>query len=129
MNWFRKLTSRPEKNNGQKLTQVTDLRIPDQTERLRQIVRHEFFKQQFNSQAETFDEADDFDLPDGEQWVSPYENEFEPDVPGEGQSPSDNAPPAPVLVTGQNNPSAGAPTTPTTSPPANSSVNNGPPQS
>lgn len=67
-----------EKNNGEKLVQRTGLRIST-NDRIRQMVRHELFRQQVNNEAESFEEADDFDLPDGEEWISPYENEFEPE--------------------------------------------------
>lgn len=67
-----------EENNGEQLVQRTALRI-DSTERIRQIIRHELFRQQANEEAESFEEADDFDLPDGEEWVSSYEEKFEPE--------------------------------------------------
>lgn len=66
-----------EENSGERLVQTTGLRIST-TDRIRQMVRHELFRQQANAEAETFEEADDFDLPDGEEWVSPYEGDFDP---------------------------------------------------
>ena len=84
----------------------TNLRVPSQADRIRQYVRLEQMLAQQSRDVETFDEADDFDLDDDEQWVSPYEDIFEPaDDPlpdpgsaqsaGVGQSPTQTASPAP----------------------------------
>lgn len=67
-----------EHNDGSQMVQKTGLRIST-NDRIRSIIRHELFQQQANKEAETFEEADDFDLPDGEEWISPYEEQFEPD--------------------------------------------------
>lgn len=94
MKWLRKLLPHIEQNSGEQIVQKTALRI-DSTDRIRQIIRHELYRQRVNSGAESFEEADDFDFDDGEEWVSPYENEFEPESGG-GQSPPVTAPPTPA---------------------------------
>lgn len=75
---LRQLIPFVEKNDGSSLVQRTSLRISN-VDRVRQIIRHEMFRQQQDSEHESFEEADDFDLPDDEQWVSPYEERFEPE--------------------------------------------------
>lgn len=58
------------------------LRLPvSRTEQIRNMIRQEFSRQAVQQGQETFDEADDFDLPDGEEWLSPYEETFEPPIP------------------------------------------------
>jgi hypothetical protein len=37
------------------------------------MVRNELSRQAASQEMETFDEADDFDVPDEEEWTSPYE--------------------------------------------------------
>lgn len=56
----------------------TRLRMPQsRTEQIRSYIRHELSQREFQSGRETFQEADDFDLPDVE-WSSPYEETFDP---------------------------------------------------
>ena len=95
MSWFRKLNPFTEKNSGQVLVAKTGLQLSS-TDRIKQIIRHELLQQKLNAEAETFDEADDFEFDDGEEWASPYEVTFdppspEPDVP---QGGTQTAPPA-----------------------------------
>lgn len=95
MKWLRKLVPFKEFNSGEQIVQKTQLRI-DATDKIRQIIRQELFRQTINSEAESFDAANDFEFDDGEEWVSPYENEFEPEPkpePGGGQSPPQTDPP------------------------------------
>jgi hypothetical protein len=70
------------------IVQRTRLRLPgSQITRMRNLIRHELSERALNGGQETFAEADDFELPDGEDWVSPYEEKFEPVVdPREGLS-------------------------------------------
>lgn len=93
-----KLKSFIERNSGRKMVQTTGLRIST-NDRIRQMIRHELFRQQINDEAETFDEADDFSLPDEEEWISPYEDEFEPDPtppPADPRAVKDESPGAVV---------------------------------
>lgn len=53
------------------------LKIPSQSERIMEYVRFEQFKAQQSQEVETFEEADDFEIDDGEEWFSPYEEIFE----------------------------------------------------
>lgn len=73
----------------------TRLRMPiGHVERMRAVVRQELSRAAQDWGDETFEEADDFDLPDDEQYVSPYELQFEPTVVFEStdaSSPVDNA--------------------------------------
>lgn len=63
----------------------TRLRLPqNRTEQIRAYIRQELSRAQVERGHETFEEADDFSLPDGEQWVSPYEETFEPPVTESG---------------------------------------------
>jgi len=67
-----------EENSGEKIQQPTRLRMT-QNDRIRNLIRHEMFRQAAGQEGhESFEEADDFDLPD-EEWVSPYEEKFDPD--------------------------------------------------
>lgn len=60
------------------LEKKTSLRMPSLTpDRLRQIVRQELARKAAEEGFETPEEADDFSLDNGEEWVSPYEEEFE----------------------------------------------------
>lgn len=83
-----------EKNSGEQLVTPTGLRIVSSTDRIRQIIRHEMFRRAEDSEHETFEEADDFELDDGETWISPYEENFEPE-PSEPPSPEPPVPPSP----------------------------------
>jgi len=73
----------------------TRLRLPQsRTEQIRAFIRSELAMKQLNEGHETFAEADDFDLP-GEDWVSPYEETFEPPAPPEsGMNSPQGDPPA-----------------------------------
>lgn len=55
----------------------TRLRIPTQSERIMAYVRLEQMRAQEQGQFESFEEADDFEMEDGEVWFSPYEEVFE----------------------------------------------------
>lgn len=80
----------PEVNSGVSAVHTTQLRMSN-NDRVRQLIRHELFRRAIAAEGhETFDEADDFDLPDGEEWVSPYEEKFDP--PSDDPTPS-KAPP------------------------------------
>lgn len=58
----------------------TRLRMPQrQVDRVREIIRQEMSRQAAAEELETFEEADDFELPDVEAF-SPYEENFEPVV-------------------------------------------------
>jgi len=75
---FRNKDKHPEQNNGEILVQKLNLNL-SQTEKVRQMIRHELFRQAIGkADRESFEEANDFDLED-EEWVSPYEETFEPD--------------------------------------------------
>lgn len=76
-NFIRKRLPFSEVNDGEELLQRTRLSVSN-IDRVRQIIRHELFRQQVDDSAETFEQADDFDLDDGDEWVSPYEENFEP---------------------------------------------------
>lgn len=93
-----------EINSGQPVAKPTNLRIPSRSESIRAYVRLEQYLASQRGQFDTLEEADDFELDDGEEWVSPYEDHFEPDdapgpaapAAGVGQSPTETAPPAPA---------------------------------
>jgi len=54
-------------------------------ERIRSLIRSEALKREVEAAgAETFDEADDFEIPDDDTFdrATPYEDRFEPEVPG-----------------------------------------------
>lgn len=72
----------------------TRLRVPTQSERVMAYVRLEHMRAQERGQFETPEEADDFELDDGEEWFSPYEETFEPEV--DPLSPPPPAPPTPA---------------------------------
>lgn len=67
----------PEPNDGKSMVNHTSLRMSN-NDRIRQLIRAELFRREVNNQAETFEEADDFDLDENEPWVSPYEDGFDP---------------------------------------------------
>lgn len=55
------------------------LKPPTITEQIRSMIRSEKFHDHFNQGHETFEEADDFDIPDDDvQFDTDYEAEFEP---------------------------------------------------
>lgn len=66
-----------EPNNGEILVSSTNLRL-DQNDMIRQMIRQEIFRANVNEGAESFEDADDFDLDDGEEWHSDYEESFDP---------------------------------------------------
>lgn len=69
-----------EPNSGESMVVTTGLRL-SQEDRLRNLIRMELFRQALGKEeAETFEEADDFDFDDGDEWRSDYENEFDPPV-------------------------------------------------
>lgn len=77
-----------EENSGETLVQKTGLRIMSSTDRIRQIIRHELSEHAARSEHESFEDADDFEFEDGEEWVSPYEEKFDP--PAEPSAPADS---------------------------------------
>lgn len=77
---------RVEKNSGVSKTATTRLRLSGD-DRIRQLIQSEMYRRQVNSEAESFADADDFDLPDNQEWISPYEE-------GDGTLPDDHAKPA-----------------------------------
>lgn len=97
---FRNRERKQEFNSGEKIELPTRLRMPDRDDRIRQMIRHELFRQAAGKEeAETFEEADDFELDEGEQWVSPYEDGFDPDFDSPPakpqQAPEPKSAPAP----------------------------------
>lgn len=93
LNWI-------EPNSGESEVALTSLRLT-QVDRVRQLIRHELFLQAAGGadQHETFEEADDFEMDDGDEWTSPYETDFEPpsETVVEHPAPAPNPPPAPVV--------------------------------
>lgn len=86
-----------EVNSGESMAVETGLSL-SQNDLIRQMIRQELFRQQADDAAETFEEADDFDLPPEEgEWVSGYEDDFDP--PSETNAPVNEVlktpPPAP----------------------------------
>lgn len=47
-------------------------------DQMRRFIRQELSRKAVDDGQESFEEADDFDLPDGEPWMSPYEHMFDP---------------------------------------------------
>lgn len=83
-----------EYNSGEVIAARTRLELTT-AERIRQMVRHEISRHAGENDFETFEEADDFEFEDGEEWISPYEEKFEPaadppkaDSLGAGQRPA-----------------------------------------
>jgi len=71
----------------------TRLRMPQsRTEQIRAFIRSELSRQSADHGQESFEEADDFSLDDGQEWVSPYEEVFEP--PAHSESGSGGVPAA-----------------------------------
>lgn len=71
------------------------LRVPQsRVDQIRGYIREEMSRSAAKDQQESFEEADDFNLPDGEDWFSPYEETFEPPSPPESKkdSPRGDAP-------------------------------------
>lgn len=69
----------------------TRLKLPQsRADQIRAFVRQEMSEQMHAQGFESFEEADDFDLPEGEDWASPYEVDFDP--PPAGLSQADPSP-------------------------------------
>lgn len=77
------------------------LKIPTQSERVMAYVKLEQMRAQESREVESFEDADDFDLDDGEEWFSPYEEIFE-------AAPLESSPPPPAPPT----PAASSPPSP-----------------
>lgn len=78
------------------IAKPTRLKVPSQSEKILALVRLEQMRAQQDREVETFEEADDFELDDGEEWFSPYEEIFEaPEVPPEPITPPAEPPVAP----------------------------------
>lgn len=95
--------------NGYEIPDNTPVELPtrlrvsvNRVTQMRQLIRAELSRQAADQGDETFEEADDFDLPDGEEWFSPYEEDFEP-VSSSPESGIQGEPEG-----GQNAPGAGA---------------------
>lgn len=67
-----------EANSGIPVAKPLNLRVPTQSERILSYIRLEQMRAMQDAELETFEEADDFEFEDGEEWVSPYEEVFEP---------------------------------------------------
>lgn len=93
------LSSHVEENSGESMVITTGLRF-SQEDRIRQIIRQEMFRRAISDEAESFEDADDFDFDDGEEWVSPYEEVFDPSP----ETPSDPPEPDPKPAAGGSNP-------------------------
>ena len=61
------------------IAKPTRLQVPTQSDRIMQMVLQKIASVSQHEELETFEEADDFELDEGEQWFSPYEQVFEPD--------------------------------------------------
>lgn len=74
------------------------LKVPSQSERIMEMVRYEQMRAMETREVETFEESDDFELDDGQEWFSPYEEVFEPQEPEPDPAPvaqaTPNAPPS-----------------------------------
>lgn len=76
--------------NGFEIPDNTPVEVPtrlrggtSRIEQIRRFVRFEMSQQAARQGEETFEEADDFSLAGGEEWFSPYEENFEPPIPAE----------------------------------------------
>lgn len=82
-----------------------NLRVPSQSERILALVRYEYARAQQSQEVESFEDADDFSLDDGEEWFSPYEEVYEPQAEPPASSPplppGDSAPPSPAPIVGE----------------------------
>lgn len=92
-----------EQNSGIPVAKPLNLRVPTQSERILQYVRYEQMRAAQEREVETFEDADDFEMDDGEEWISPFEEIFEaaPEHPAALQdnpppAAGDNPPPQPV---------------------------------
>jgi len=90
-----------EYNSGVPVAKPTNLRVPTQSERILAYVRFEQLRAAQSKEVETFEEADDFELDDGEQWFSPYEETFESPAEPPPDTPPvpDVTPPVPPVAT------------------------------
>lgn len=85
-----------ETNSGVPVAVPTRLKVPSQTERILAHLRLEQMRAREMEEFETMEESDDFELDDGEEWFSPYEENFEvanpdplaPAAPGESANPT-----------------------------------------
>jgi len=82
-------------NNGERLVVRTGLGLSTEEKIRRMLYRDLVRLTTRDGEFETPEEADDFDLDDGEEWVSPYENE------------PDNDPVPPIAVESPPEPAAG----------------------
>jgi len=84
-----------EENFGDPIAIPTRLRVPQSSDdRIRAIIHQQRIIEQLAQQSDTLEDLDDFDLPDGETWVSPYEENFEmPPVDPQPKPASDTAKP------------------------------------
>lgn len=73
------------------------LKIPTQSDRIMAYVKLEQMRAQERGQVESFEEADDFELDDGETWFSPYEEVFEATDTSDLPPPA-GVPPAPIAA-------------------------------
>lgn len=95
---FRKLTTRePDRNHGRSATVTTGLTLSSE-QRIKEMIRTCISENAQNLGHGTFDEEDDFELPDGEEFFSPYEEVFdpEPDSPAPNGAPAASSAPAPA---------------------------------
>lgn len=94
---FRKVQRVPEVNSGEPVEIPTRLRLSGD-DKIRQMIRHELFRQAAGQEGmESFEEADDFELGEGDEWVSPYEDGFDPDFDSPAEPTKDPEPaPAPA---------------------------------
>lgn len=98
-----------EPNSGIPVAKPTRLRVPTQTDRIMNMLRLEQMRAREDQEFETFEESEDFDLDDGETWVSPYEEVFDAEPFAEAPTPAPPAPapqPPPVGDSPQNVPRA-----------------------
>lgn len=100
----------PEDNDGVSLVVQTGLSLSSE-DRFRRLIRQELFRQALGKEeAETFEEADNFDLDEDEQWVSEYENDFDPpevSIPVEHPETPSSVTNTPPSGAGENPPPAG----------------------
>lgn len=66
-----------ERNSGDCVVSRTGLKL-SREDQIRQMIRHELFRSTVNDKAESFEEADDFELDEDDEWFSPYEEVFDP---------------------------------------------------
>lgn len=84
-----------EENSGESMVTQTRLHFSE-NDRIRQIIRAEMFRRAIDASAETFEEADDFELDDDTEWVSDHEEQFDPPSVTIPTSPAAAANPPPA---------------------------------